>query len=377
MKKLILFLFLTISSLSFSQSNFEFDGYLENLQTVWAPKENSEWILSNSIANRINFHFYPSSDFTFYLGLRNIFDYGQFVSLVPGYDKMVTLDNGLVDLTKKLASNKSAILYSNIDRLNLFYSSNNWEIQIGRQRINLGINYIWTPNDIFNSSSFLNFDYVEKPGSDAIRLQYHLDYASSLQLIAKEDKDKKLTMAGVYKFNLMDYDFQTLASFTEDDYIFGGGWSGNISGAGFTGEASYFNSRTKTSNIFVSSIGTNYTFSNSLFLSGEFLFNSNGIVGKEKSLNNIFNLDYSAKNLSPSKYSIFISTQYPITPLINTSIASIINPTDGSFFLNPSAEFSLTEDIYLLISGQIFFGDDFTEWGNYGQFYYLRLKWNF
>ncbi len=377
MKKIILISLLCITSLSFAQSDLEFDGYLQNLQTVWVPKQSSEWIFSNSISNRINFHYYPTSELTFYLGLRNIFDFGQFVSLVPGYDKIATIDNGLMNLTKKIISNKSSILYSNIDRLNLFYSSNNWEVQIGRQRINLGINFVWTPNDIFNSSSFLNFDYVEKPGSDAIRLQYHLDYASSIQLIAKEDKDKNLTMAGVYKFNLMDYDFQTLASFTKDDYILGGGWSGDISGAGFTGEATYFNSRTEMPNIFVSSIGANYTFSNSLFINGEFLFNSNGIVGKEKTLKNIFDLDYSAKNLSPAKYSIFISTQYPITPLINLSIASIINPTDGSFFLNPSSEFSLTEDIYLLISGQIFFGEDLTEWGNYGQFYYLRLKWNF
>jgi hypothetical protein len=376
MKKLFLF-FLLLSSLSYSQSNFEFNGYLQNMQTVWAPKQSSEWIFSNSIYNRINLQYFPTSELTFNLGLRNILDYGQFVSLVPGYNKIVTADNGFLNLTKKISSNKSTILYSNIDRLNLFYSSDNWEVQLGRQRINLGINMVWTPNDIFNSSSFLNFDYVEKPGSDAVRIQYHLDYASSIQLISKADKDKNITMAAVYKVNVMDYDFQTLASFTKDDYIFGGGWSGDISGAGFSGEFTYFNSRTKQPNIFVSSIGANYTFSNSLFINSELLFNSNGIIGKVKSLNNIFNLDYSAKNLSPSKYSAFISTQYPITPLINLSIASIINPTDGSFFLNPSTEFSFTENIYLLISGQIFFGSDFTEWGNYGQFYYLRLKWNF
>ncbi|MBI1931764.1 MAG: hypothetical protein HYS24_04440 [Ignavibacteriales bacterium] len=376
MKKIFFIILLTTSHL-FPQSKFVFDGYLENFQTVWAPKQTSEWIFSNSIGNRLNFHYYPTTEFMFSLGLRNIFDFGQFVFLVPGYDKIATNDNGYLNLSKKIASNKSAILYSNIDRLNFFYSANNWEIQIGRQRINLGINYVWTPNDIFNSSSFLNFDYIEKPGSDAIRIQYYLDFASSIQIIAKEDKYKNLTMAGVYKFNIMDYDFQSLASFTKDDFIFGGGWAGNISGAGFTGEATYFKSRKNLENVFVSSIGANCTFSNSLFLSGEFLFNSNGITDKAKSLNNIFNIDYSAKNLSPSKFSIFISTQYPITSLINLSIASIINPIDGSYFFNPSIEFSLNDDIYFLISGQIFFGDNLTEWGDFGQFYYMRLKFNF
>lgn len=377
MKSIIIILNIVVSSLSFAQSNFEFDGYLQNMQTVWAPKQNIDWMFSNSISNRLNFRYFPSSQFALNLSLRNIFDYGQFAQLIPYYDKIVTKDDGFINLTEEITSNNSSILYSNIDRLNLNYSSDKWEIQIGRQRINLGINNIWTPNDIFNSSSFLNFDYAEKPGSDAIRFQYHLDYASSLQLVAKADRDKNLTMAVVYKFNLMDYDFQTLASITNDDYIFGGGWSGDISGAGFIGEATYFNSRTEIPNIFVSSIGANYTFSNSLFISGEFLFNSNGIVGKQKNLNNIFNLNYSAKSLSPSKFSIFISTQYPINPLLNSSMAIIINPTDGSFLINPTLDISLTENVYTLISGQFFIGENLTEWGNYGQFYYLRLKWNF
>ncbi|MCB0746736.1 MAG: hypothetical protein KDC90_04665, partial [Ignavibacteriae bacterium] len=234
-----------------------------------------------------------------------------------------------------------------------------------------------TPNDIFNSSSFLNFDYLEKPGSDAIRIQYHLDYASSIQLITKANKAKQLTFAAIYKFNQWDYDFQTLAGLTEDDYIFGGGWSGDILGAGFTGEATYFNSRNKFNDIFLSSIGTNYTFSNSLFLMCEFLYNSNGIVGKVNSINNLFNLEYSAKNLSPARYSIFTSLQYPITPLFNASAALILNPSDGSFFVNPSADISISQDVYILISGQFFLGGNYTEWGEYGQFYYLRIKWNF
>ena len=377
MKKITFLIILIFSSFSFSQSQIEVNGYLQNMQTVWAPKQTDFWVFSNSITNRFNFTYYPSSNLTFNLGMRNIFDYGEFVSMVPNYNESAIYDDGILDLTTEVTSNKSAILYSNIDRLNLFYSANNFELQIGRQRVNLSINSVWTPNDIFNSSSFLNFDYLEKPGSDAIRIQYHLDYASSIQLITKANKAKQLTFAAIYKFNQWDYDFQTLAGLTVDDYIFGGGWSGDILGAGFTGEATYFNSRNKFNDIFLSSIGTNYTFSNSLFLMCEFLYNSNGIVGKVNSINNLFNLEYSAKNLSPARYSIFTSLQYPITPLFNASAALILNPSDGSFFVNPSADISISQDVYILISGQFFLGGNYTEWGEYGQFYYLRIKWNF
>ncbi|MCB0730024.1 MAG: hypothetical protein KDC88_03225 [Ignavibacteriae bacterium] len=377
MKKLIIIFYLISISQILSQSQIELNGYLQNMQTVWAPKQFDNWIFSNSISNRINFHYYPSSNITFNLGLRNIYDYGQLVQMFPDYDKLVTADNGLVNLTKKISSNTSSVLYSNIDRLNLFFSFENFEIQIGRQRVNLGINYVWTPNDIFNSFSFLNFDYLEKSGSDAVRFQYHFDYASSLQLIAKADENKNMTFAGVIKFNKWNYDFQSIAGFSDEDYIFGGGWTGDILGAGFSGEATYFNSRENIDDIFVASIGGNYTFSNSLFLMAEFLYNSIGSDKKNIQTSNLFDLEYSAKLLSPAKYSFFFSGQYPITPLLNSSLATIINPIDGSFFINPSLDFSLNEDVYLLISGQVFIGNDLTEWGEYGKFYYLRLKWNF
>jgi len=369
-----------LSSISFAQSSFEVNGYLQNMQTVWAPKQLDNWVFQNSIGNRLNFEYFPSDEFTLNTSLRNIFDYGQFVSLIPNYEDFAAKDNGYINLTSIITSNNSAVLYSNIDRLNILFSKGNFELQIGRQRVNLGISMVWTPNDIFNSSSFLNFDYVEKSGSDAIRLQYHTGVASSLQLVYKSNNKNEVSSAAIIKFNEWNYDFQFLAGVMEDDYIIGGGWAGQISDAGFTGEFTYFRDKNNfggATGIYVSSIGGSYTFSNSLYILGEFLFNSNGKTDLFSQPNSIFSLEYSAKNLSLSKYSIFLQASYPVTPLISGSVSSIFNPSDNSFFLNPSVDISLTENVYLLTSGQFFIGGNFTEWGDFGQFYYLRLKWNF
>lgn len=375
-----LYILLFTSIIAAAQSNIELNGYVQNMQTVWTPKDNQNMLFSNSAGNRFNLTWYTSDNLTFKASMRNIFDYGQFVSLIPGYSNFASEDDGYLDLTEKITSNNSSILYTNIDRLNLSYTYKDLFVQIGRQRINWGINSVWTPNDIFNSSSFINFDYAEKPGSDAIRLQYYLDFASSFELVSKLDHNSDLTLAGKLQFNKWDYDFQILGGFSKTDYIIGAGWAGDIANAGFTGEFTYFfdkNSSENSDRIFVSSIGANYTFSNSLFISGEILFNSIGNVGKTNLPNNLFDLDYSAKNLSPARYSIFSQMSYPITPLLSSSLATIINPTDGSLFLSPNCEISLNEDVYLLIAGQFFFGEDFTEWGDYGKFYYLRIKWNF
>jgi len=378
-KYYLVFIFSFTSSL-FAQSNFEINGYLENMQTVWAPKGMDNLQFQNSIANRLNFKYFATDELSINASVRNIFDYGQFVSLIPYYESFATKDNGYFNLTKKITSGNSYLLYSNIDRLNLLYSKDNLEVQIGRQRVNLGISMVWTPNDIFNSSSFINFDYVEKPGSDAIRLQYYTGVASSVQLVYKLNDKKKTTAAAIVKLNNWDYDFQILGGIMEDDFVIGGGWSGQISDAGFTGEFSYFRNKDNfknTTGIFISSIGGNYLFSNGLLLQGEFLYNSNGRTGKNLKPTNLFSLEYSAKNLSPSKYSLFAQLSYPITPLISTSIASIFNPSDKSVFLNPNMELSLNKDVYLLLATQFFIGNNYTEWGDFGSFYFLRIKWNF
>lgn len=376
----VLFVIFFSCSIFFAQTSLNLNGHLQNMQTVYKQENNSVLFLTNSINNRLNFKFQYNYNFIFDLSLRNILDYGQLVTLVPNYNKIAVSDNGYLNLTKEIYSEPSFVIYSNIDRLNLFYSHDNFEIQFGRQRINLGINFVWTPNDIFNSTSFLNFDYVEKPGSDALRLQYYFGYASSVQIITKLNSEEDITAAAVLKFNKWEYDFQLMTAITDIDYVFGGGWSGQIADAGFNGEMSYFIDRDNPKNnsgVFVGSLGANYSFSNGLLLMTELLYNSNGIIGKKNELSNIFSLEYSAKNLSSSRLSTFYQIQYPITSLISLSIASIVNPTDYSFFLNPSIDFSLTENIYLLASGQFFLGEELTEWGKLGKFFYLRLKWNF
>jgi len=129
--------------------------------------------------------------------------------------------------------------------------------------------------------------------------------------------------------------------------------------------------------VLAAAVGGSYTFTDSLFIYGEFLFNSGGKTENAGGLDNIFNQKYSAKNLSPAKYSLFGEISYPITPLNKLDFSAIFNPSDKSFYAGPSVDISLTENIYLLAAAQFFSGKQGTEWGDYGQFYYLRFKWNF
>ncbi len=365
------------------------NGHLQALENIWVPPSSSRWQTMTSLYNRLDFRYDPSKSISFHTGIRNIFNYGQMVqSFYPYYSEMVTLDEGLADLTWLWADDTSYVFYSNIDRLNIKLKTGKLETTIGRQRINWGINFVWTPNDIFNSYNYFDFDYVERPGCDAILLQYYTGNTSSIQLGFKVDQHLhvidsayKITTALMYRFNRWGYDFQILGGLMREDAVIGAGWSGHIKGAGFNGEASYFLDKEKftdTTGAFVGSAELNYTFKNSLYLQGGYLYNSAGTTGNAGYGNALFfTMDISAKNFTKARHSVFTQASYPITPLLNASAAVIFNPCDLSGYAGPSLDISLTNNLSVFLIGQVFWGKHMTEFGDNGTLLFWRLKWNF
>jgi len=384
--KHILLIFFTILVLQLSaqekERNWRLNGHLQALQEVWIPPATSQWQTITAIGNRFDFRWTPGNSFSFHGGLRNNMNLGQMVQLYyPYYAEFSAMDDGLLDLTKLWVSDTSYYFYSNIDRLNVKWRKGKFEVTVGRQRINWGINLVWTPNDIFNSFNYFDFDYVERPGCDAILMEYFTGTTSSLQFAFKMDSDEEITSALMYRFNRWNYDFQTFAGVMTKDIVVGAGWSGDIKGAGFTGEVSYFHPYDQfsdTNGVLVGSLSANYTFKNSLFINASYLFNSDGTTGPAGygyALS--FYLDISAKNFTLAKHSIYAGIGYPLTPLVRADLSSIFNPNDKSGYVGPSLDISLTNNVSFLLIGQVFWGETLTEFGDYGTMCYMRLKWNF
>lgn len=377
-----IFIILGFSAVGQEVPKMTLDGHVQNLNTVLMQNVNSQWYNQGSVYNRLNFKYYIHPNWTFSASARNQLTFGQLVyENYPLYSDLLTADAGYMDLTASIASDSSYVLYTNIDRANLEFSKGKLNVRVGRQRINWGINMVWNPNDIFNTFNFYDFDYAERPGCDAVRVQYYSGITSSFEGGFKIDAENKITSALMYKFNRWNYDFQVMGGLMQSDIVVGGGWTGYIKNAGFSGEGSYFrdkNNFADTSGVFVFSAGANYTFKNSIFVHGAFLYNSTGTTGKAGYGTSFIILkNLSPKTLTQAKYSIFAQISKPLTPLISADISSIINPNDGSFFVGPNINFSLSDNISLLFMAQIFSGEPGAEFGDIGQLYYLRLKWSF
>jgi hypothetical protein len=356
-------------------------GYLKDLQGIQIIGTSEPWELTNLVHNRFDIHWYPDSAWKLHLGIRNRLYYGDSsaISLIGR-----SLNDGgqqLVNLSKTITRGPSYLLNTTIDRASVDYTKGKWEVTLGRQRINWGMNLVWNPNDIFNAYSYFDFDYEERPGSDALRIQYYINSTNSAEIAYKPgSKPGESTAAGLYRFTKGSYDFQALAGVMQSDYVVGGGWSGVIGQAGFNGELTAFLPRKDfqhSQTVVSASIGINYTFSNSLYLHGAYLLNSAGTVSGDSMAANLILNSVSAKSLSPSRHSIFGECAYQFTPLIRGDFAAILDPSDGSVFAGPFVTISLTNNLELLGGGQLFFGSKNSLYGEYGKAIYLRLKWSF
>ncbi len=364
-----------------AQKKTEVSGFLEFLNTTMAPANSAVWQNMSGVYNRFNFNYYPVKNLKFQAGMRNNFIFGPLLAdTYPAYTDLLTTDNGILDMTFDWAQDSSYVFLTNFDRFYATYTVGKLEATVGRQRINWGINTVWTPNDIFNAFNYLDFDYVERAGSDAALVQYYTGNFSSISFAAKLDKDSNLTAAAMFKFNKWNYDFQFFGGVMNTDIVAGLGWSGQIHGAGFNGEATYFRNQDNfvdTTGILVASIGANYTLPNSLYMHVSAIINTGGTSGPAGQGANLLIGEMSAKTLTLSKFDFFAEVAYPITPLIKVNLSGIFNPLDHSAYVGPNVNFKLTQNLGFFVMSQVFLGDAGTEFGGFGQIYYIRLKYSY
>ena len=368
------------------KAEFTLSGYINYLPSYLEFKglNHQESQTNHLIHNRLNIRGYIQEDFSIGLELRNriLFDEGTF-----------NTDDGYFDLSHYFINNSKFKLHSMIDRMWLKYQKEKIEISIGRQRVNWGINTIWNSNDLFNAYNFIDFDYIERPGSDVIRFQYTGDNLSSLDIVYKPSTlENSSVIAALYKINKMGYDFQFLLANYYDDIALGGGWAGNIKNAGFKGEITYFiseDSSEKNSTSLSTSI--DYSFKNGFYILASHLYNSNGFSDPQQfDPSSVTQNVLSPKNLMPSKNSFLIQASKLITPAINSSFTLLYGEGINFFFFSPNISYEINASLDASIIGQFFYMDD--EFNPYIPIdtdvapintinkingYYARLKWSF
>ena len=419
MKRLIILgLLITISTLSsfaqeeYKESKVAFRGYLKNMSTFsWTPYLADTLWYDNLTHNRLNFAYYPSDEFSVFVEMRNRMFVGSNVKTIPNYGEIIDGNNDFFDLSYNLVDNDKMVVNLMFDRLYLQWAKNDWEVKLGRQRINWGVNLAWNPNDWFNAYSFFDFDYEERPGSDALRVTYYTGVASSFEIAAKmADSADDFVTASMYKMNVKNYDIQVLGGLAQGDVSLGTGWAGNLGLASIKGEVTYFipvietaantnflqnpfsgdyildgsGNRIKESDryssMFLGALSVDYSFANSLYLNGSVMYSSIGDYDANLFGNSISQQvgSFTVRDLSPYPWSSFLQASYQFSPLLFGGGAIMYYPGTNNFFINPMLTYSVFQNFDVDVVGQLFYGDN--QNGSYdaiSKSLFLRAKWSF
>ena len=123
--------------------------------------------------SRFNSKWYATDAITAALELRFRAFYGESVEKIPSFKEFIQTPRDYVKLDAFLWESEKSIGYLEVDRLWLDWYTQDLQVTVGRQRVAWGTSWVWNPTDIFNPLDVLDFDYEERPATDAIRLQYY------------------------------------------------------------------------------------------------------------------------------------------------------------------------------------------------------------
>ena len=374
-------IFIIITTGLFSQEKsrvITLTGYATTMQSVMFDSLSGQFLNENLLHNRLNFKGYLSENISFAAEFRNRLFTGDLVKLGSYYSGLIGKDQGLVDMSWNVLEKQSFLFNTTVDRLWLDLHYNKLQITFGRQRINWGQTFIWNPNDIFNAYSFFDFDYIERPGSDAVRLQYFPSSSSAAELAIKVDDENDVTAAGLYRFNRWGYDLQILGGFVKsEDIVIGAGWSGAIGSASFRGEASWFDQYEDfpgdESTVLITT-GFDKIFKDNSMAQVQFMYCNNPLV--LNNFNSFYSGNLSSRDLAFSRFSAFGQFTWAVTPLLNLAISSMWFPDLDGYFAGPSMDYSLTENLGFSLIWQHFNAvmNDKKSRINLG---FLRLKYSF
>lgn len=358
----------------------EINGYLKYLPSLRANSEVSDFYFDQLLHNRLNMNWQISESIGFHGALRTRIFQGYTVKNVPFYSDFIAQNDHLINASWLIFKENSFMMHSTSDRFYFNYRKEQWQVRIGRQRINWGINTVSNPNDLFNTYSFFDFDYEERPGTDAIRIQYFSGPLSRVEMAFSPGKTPRENVGALlYAFDYNNYDIQLLSGYFKNRWAVGSGWAGSIRQTGFKGEITFFKDiepqpGTKTSNV-VAAVSADHIFANGSYFILEYTYNQQRNQDSEDL--QFFTQPLRADNLSFTDHSVFANYTHPVSPVLQWGLAGIYFPAEEGFFLSPNFSYSLFQDFDIQFISQLFFGKEGSVLSDAGYLAAVAAKWSF
>lgn len=361
---------------------WQLDGYVHaSLQGSFVDE--AQDFYDQMLHQRFNYEYRFSDALRFNAGMRNRMYFGDSLDL-DYFSQIIEHDTGYFDLSKNIVDEDKVLLNSQFDRLYLDWQDAAWQGRIGRFRVNWAMATIWNANDIFNTYSIYDVDYVERTGVDALLVKRHLGFASSGEAVFQVDEDSELhSYAGRYLFNQQGWDMQVIAGKAKLDRILGAGFAGAVLGAGIRGEFSWFSpiddewQGQELQTATVSTLELDYSFNTerNCYMRMAVLHISKAVEVDNPLV--YLNQPLSPRTLSFTRFTGYADLGFDISPLNRMSLLTSYYE-DGSYFFAANFNHSLSNNWDLAAILQRFDGSNASAFGQAAStFAYLQIKWGF
>jgi hypothetical protein len=360
-----------------TSKKWELSGYLKEMGAVSTDKYFHDFATYNLLHNRINVKWNPHKKFTAALEVRNRAYWGDAIRNVHDFSSTLRNENEWLNLSAEWAGRDNFVLHTNIDRGWAEFRQTKWNIRVGRQRINWGMTTIWNPNDIFNPYNFLDFDYEERPATDAAKFQYLFNDQSTVEVaVSPSDKKNRTIAAARYLISKWGYDLQIVAGTYHNNFTAGFGWAGKFGNLGYKGEGQAYIGEKDSVNRFNYSLELNYRFNKGWYASGSVLHNTSGIDEPVNTWAKI-NFRQSPYNLMPARWSFITIISKEFTPSLSSNLILVYSPRINLFIIYPSLKYKWFTNLEAELFYQSYFIELQKKFQATSLNLYGRLKYSF
>jgi hypothetical protein len=282
----------------------------------------------------------------------------------------------VVDLTWNPVKRPKYSVIHFVDRLHFDQGLGFADIVIGRQRIAWGTGRIWNPTDLFNPINPTSFAKIEKDGVDAALTTLTFGDFTDLTIVYNPQEGWETANAGFrFRTNYDEYDMAIVGGHFDKRVVVGGDFAGNLFQAGVRGEGILSADRHNLGSSFAKYIlGIDYQFTSKLYGLLEYHFNGEGT--KDKSGYDLLRLSR-GEIINVGRDYLALQASYLVHPLVNATLLCMRNLDDKSQFLGLLILCSVTDELAVALGGQLYAGDDFTEFWYYPEAIYLKADFYF
>ncbi len=362
---ILLFCLLTI----LLKAEIEIFGYFENRfflvdNTLYKWSDfNHKFTLSDYNRLRLKFKAKPSDKATLNFALDFFTFHGQ-------------MSSPLGTVTENGGESDSSNLRIDLDRAYVDLYFKHFDVSIGKQRIAMGVSYLWAPLDVFNRVNMFE-PKEEKPGANAVKVYVPLGSSSGLTGVWSPEKNFNYSKSGI-RFNTQTLGIDMGLTFIHSGETGTAIYGIDLRGENFIGwwvEGGYY--RSPLVNYFKVVVGFDYTFpvNRGLYWLNEFFYDSGG---EEDIANYDYKLLSSLKRFTLGQKYFFSMLRYSFSDFLSASLSYIGNLSDGSFILNPNGAYEISQNVQLALGLYLPMGKQNSEFGRIqNNIFFMWLKVNF